>query len=113
VKWAVRGAVVSVVATYPTAAVCALLFRFPVPLGGYATGLSGAALSPFAVTIYGILLGGFVLQAALGALGGFVAGRVAQGEPRRAWRLTFLSGLGAAVPGVIVLSVLDRIIGPW
>ena len=103
----------SVLGTYPVAALCALVFRFPVPLGGYVGGLTGAALTPLAVTIYGAVFAGFVVQGVLGAVAGGLAAHRAKGNQRRAWRLTLAYGIGASVPGVALLALLDKIIGPW
>jgi hypothetical protein len=104
---------VSVLGTYPVAALCALVFRFPIPLGGYVGGLTGAALTPLAVTVYGAVFAGFVIQGVLGAVAGGLAARRAKGNQRQAWRLTLAYGVGASVPGVAVLALLDKIIGPW
>lgn len=109
---AARGALVSVVATYPVAALFALVYRFPVPFGGYVSGPQGALLSAIGVTFYGALFGGFAVQAALGAVAGAMWSRApaAGGGASRRW---LLPGLAASVPGVALLSVLDKIIGPW
>lgn len=111
--WFLRGAALSVLGTYPAAALAALLFRFPVPFGGYVSGPGGAALTPLAVTIYGLVFGGFLVQGVLGGVAGLRAGHRGRHDRGRTWRLCFLYGLAAAVPGVAVLAVLDRIIGPW
>ena len=112
-KWAVLGALAGVVGTYPAAAVCALVYHFPVPLGGNASGLAGAALSTFAVTFYGIVLGGFVVQGAAGAIAATLATRRTEGDPGRARRIALAAGAGASIPGVILLATLEKIIGPW
>ena len=99
--------------TYPAAAVFALFFRFPVPFGGYVSGPSGATLSPLAVTIYGVMFGGFVIQGLLGGVAGGLAERRGGGSRRLTWRLCILYGLAASLPGVALLATLDKIIGPW
>lgn len=62
---ALCSAAVCILSSYAVAALSAVAFRFPIPFGGYASGLDAARLTPLAVTFYG-LLGGFVLQGALG-----------------------------------------------
>lgn len=111
--WILRGAVVSVLGTYPVAAVVALVFRFPVPFGGYVSGRSGVMLSLLAVTFYGALFGGFVVQGLLGGVAGGLAERRGGGNRRLTWRLCMLYGLAASFPGVALLATLDKIIGPW
>jgi hypothetical protein len=113
VAWALRGAVLGVLATYPMAALCALFFRFPVPFGGYVSGPSGAVLSPLAVTIYGVMFGGFVVQGVLGGIAGRLARRRGRGNQRLTWRLCILYGAAASLPGVALLATLDKVIGPW
>lgn len=62
-----------------------------------------------AAGVYGVL-GGFVVQALLGGIAGVMASRSGAPDRRRAV-LTY--SVLAALPGVLVLSVLDWIIGPW
>jgi hypothetical protein len=63
----------------------------------------------FGAAFYGVL-GGFVVQALLGGIAGVMASRSGAPDRRRAV-LTY--SVLAALPGVLVLSVLDWIIGPW
>ena len=51
----------SVLGTYPVAAVCAFLFHFPVLLGGQTSGLTGATLANF-TTGHGHSFGGEYLE---------------------------------------------------
>jgi hypothetical protein len=100
------GAGIAVAATFPLAALTALLFRFPIPFGGYANGVDAVVPALLAVAFYGIL-GGFIVQAILGGLAGLLAARSTAG------RTSFVFATAAALPGVLLLSILDWIIGPW
>jgi hypothetical protein len=111
--WILTGALVSVLGTYLVVALVTLLFRFPVPFGGYVSGPRGVGLSLLAATIYGVVFGGFVLQGLLGGVAGWLACRRAGGEPLATGRLCLCYGLLAAAPGVALLATLDMIIGPW
>jgi hypothetical protein len=101
-----------VLGAFPAAALVALCYRFPIPLGGYQSGPQAMLLSVVAVIVYG-LLGGFVLLAALGAAGGALAHRLAGASPRTVVRLTI--GFAAAIDlvAVLALATLDKFIGPW
>lgn len=111
--WVLRGALFGMIGTYPAAVLCALVFRFPVPFGGYVSGPGGAALAPLAVTIYGAVFGGFLVQGVLGGLAGRLAERRGRGSGPRTWRLCLVYGALASLPGVALLAILDKIIGPW
>ena len=107
------GTFCSILGTYPMAVFCALLFRFPIPFGGYASGVEAVIPTLLAVTVYGVLFGGFMVQGLLGGLAGLLARRRGGPDRRRTWRLCALYGLAASLPGVVILAVLDKIIGPW
>jgi hypothetical protein len=111
--WFGKGAVVGVVATLPLVALCALLFRFPVPFGGYLTGPSAIAPALMGLLFYGVFFGGFVVQALLGGVGGLLAEYIGAPNKGKIARLCIVfSSIGASV-GVVALAVLDKIIGPW
>jgi hypothetical protein len=107
------GALTSIVATFPLAALCALLFRFPVPFAGYLSGADAVGPALWAVVFYGVPFGGFVVQGLLGGLGGLAAEH--WGAPDRATvtRLSIILGITASAIGVFALAILDKIIGPW
>ena len=107
------GTLCSIVGSYPMGALCALLFRFPIPFGGYASGVDAVIPTLLAVTVYGVLFGGFMVQGLLGGLAGLLARRRGGPDRRHTWRLCALYGLAASLPGVVILAVLDKIIGPW
>ncbi len=112
-KCAFVGAAYSVLGAFPAAAIVALVFRFPFPFGAYEGGLRAMLGSPIAVVFYG-LVGGFHLLAVLGALAGWIA--YARGQ-RRSYRnkhreiVLFALAIDFAV--VLLLSVWDKIYGPW
>lgn len=111
--WFGKGALMGVVATIPLAIVCALLFRFPVPFAGYLSGPRAILPVLIAVFFYGVLFGGFVVQALLGGVGGLLAEHIGAPNRDRIARLCIVfSSIGASI-GVVALAVLDKIIGPW
>ncbi len=113
VKMAVLpGAFWAVVLAFPFAAICTLIYRFPVPFGGYASGPAASLRALAAVLFYGIL-GGFPVLLVVGALGGAAAYALGRPEVGRIRRLTLaFSGLSALL-GVGLLAILDKLIGPW
>jgi hypothetical protein len=97
----------------PLVALCALLFRFPVPFAGYLTGPSAIVPALMSLLFYGVFFGGFVVQALLGGVGGLLAEYIGAPNRRTIARLCIVfSSIGASV-GVVTLAVLDKIIGPW
>jgi hypothetical protein len=111
--WFGKGAVVGVVATLPLTVLCALVFRFPVPFAGYLSGPTAIVPALMSLVFYGVLFGGFVVQAVLGGVGGVLAEYVGAPNKGRVARLCIVfSSIGASV-GVVTLAVLDKIIGPW
>jgi len=107
-----RGALWAVALAFPLAAICAVIYRFPVPFSGYESGVAEIPAALLAVVIYG-LLGGFPALLAAGALGGAVAKALGGSDAQRVRRLALIfAGLVAAL-GVGVLAVLDKLIGPW
>ena len=103
------GSLLAILASFPIAAVTALVFRFPIPFGSYASGVDAVVPSLYATAFYG-MLGGFVVQGALGGIAALLA--TASGDKRN-WFHSGLAAMAAAVPAVLLLSVLDWIVGPW
>lgn len=97
---------------FPFAALCALVYRFPIPLGGYEGGPDAAPIALMAVIFYG-LLGGFPALFVSGALGGALAYRVGRPDPTRIRWFTIVLAAMVALASVVTLAVLDKIIGPW
>jgi hypothetical protein len=111
--WFLIGSFVAILASFPLAVLCALVFRFPVPFVGYMSGPKAVVPALWAVLFYGVLLGGFLVLALVGGLGGVAAERYAKTDHRRRLRLCLaLATLGSAV-GIAALAILDKIIGPW
>jgi len=111
-KWFWRGALIAILGSFPLAVVCAVVYRFPVPLVGMRSGVDAIPAALFAVLAYGIL-GGFVVQGLLGGLGGVVAAKVNREVSPATDRMCVVLSLLAASVGVLTLVFLDRIIGPW
>jgi hypothetical protein len=97
---------------FPLAALCALVYRFPIPFSEYESGLAAMPRALLAVLFYGVL-GGIPLLLALGAAGGAIAHRVAGPEPRAVRNLTLAIAGVIALAAVILMAVLDKIIGSW
>jgi hypothetical protein len=103
----VVGAVWALGLAFPLAALCALVYRFPVPLVGYRSGPVAVPGAVVSVVFYGVLLGGFPVLLA----GGAAAGAVAYGLGRPdLWRVRLLvltlAGLVAAL-GVGLVAIVD------
>ncbi len=107
-----RGALWAVALAFPLAAICALLYRFPVPFGGYATGPTAMLRALGAVVFYGVL-GGFPVLLVAGALGGAAAYALGRPNVGRIRRLTLAFAGLIALLGVGLLAVLDKLIGSW
>jgi hypothetical protein len=107
-----RGAFWAVALAFPFAALCALVFRFPIPFGGYERGPGTVLHAVVALVFYGAL-GGFPALLALGALGGNFAPRLGRSEAARVRRLGLAFSALAALGSVLLLAVLDKVIGPW
>jgi len=111
--WFRKGAIVGIVATVPLVMLCALVFRFPVPFAGYLSGPGAIFPALIGIFFYGVLLGGFIIQALLGGIGGFVAEFFAAPDKHNIKMLCIVfSTIGASL-GVLILALLDKIIGPW
>lgn len=106
------GGVASCMAAFPAAFIVALVWRLPIPFGGYASGMEGAGKSWFAVLFYGIV-GGFPVLGVLGAICGAVAHQQCMPDRQAVVRLTMLLGALVAAMAVGLLTVLDMLIGPW
>ncbi len=106
------GAISSVLLAFPLTALCALVYRFPIPFSDYESGLAAMPRALLAVVFYGVL-GGFPLLLTLGAIGGVAAYKLAGPESQPVRRLTLAISGAIALIAVILLAILDKIIGPW
>jgi len=105
------GAVVAVLGSFPVVAIFALFFRFPVPFAGYEHGMEAVPRAIDASVFYG-MVGGYMLLITMGAICGLACSVRARTD-RQAWGRTALSAFIGTTLAVAVLSVLDKIIGPW
>ncbi len=90
----------------------ATVYRFPVPLVGYTSGVGGALTAALGSLFY-LVLGGALVLAAVGALGGVL---VTWGSPigtRRNYLLAVGAGMFAAFLGALGLALLEYLVGPW
>ena len=76
------------------------------------SGIGAVIPALFAAAFYGII-GGFIVQALLGGLTGSLAASAGVADRRRAWRRCVAFATLGALPGVLLLSILDWLIGPW
>lgn len=106
------GALSAAALVVPFAALCALVYRFPVPFGGYVSGARQVPLALLAVAFYGAI-GGFPAMLAVGALGGWAAHALAAPDMRRVKRLALTFGMAASALSVLLLAVLDKLVGSW
>ena len=98
--------------SFPTAALVGLAFRFPIPIGGYYSGVEAIIPSMVAVAFYSI----FGLLPALlfcGAIAGLFVPTNRAGSGVWPSRLEIEVSVVAALVPLAVLSILDKIIGPW
>ncbi|ALR10229.1 hypothetical protein [Mycobacteroides saopaulense] len=101
---------VSAIALSPMAAVLvAIVYRFPIPLTGYESGLDAAWPAVVGAVFY-LVLGGFLVVGGLGAIAGWAAARL---HPDRAVALTMIAAAVIAVLGALSLAVLEYFIGHW
>lgn len=107
-----KGALYAVFGAFPMAAIMALVYRFPIPLAGYASGVEAVVPSLYAVVFYGFL-GGFGALAVAGALGGYMAFRLGRPDRTRIARLNAIIPLIFTFVGTFVLATLDKIVGRW
>ena len=108
----ITGGIAALVGMFPVASLLALIWKFPLPLGGYAHGFSAALLAPLAAFYYG-LFGGFLIVPALGALSGALAFKLSGGDVSNAKKLSIALGVACALAAGIFINILDKIIGPW
>ena len=108
IRSALIGAVAAVTLSVPAAALVALLYRFPVPFGGYASGFGGIPIAAMAALFYGVTFGGFVIVGVAGAL--LAALAAVRG---RSARFIVTQSAVIAVAAALTLAVLELFIGPW
>jgi hypothetical protein len=117
---ATRGSVVTaavvtaIIASVPLAALCGLLFRFPVPFAGFMSGWDAVRATPLVIFFYGIMLGGFLALAGLAALLALCFRLFrSQRDAGDSFTDGVVAGLASAAIGVALLANWDFIYGPW
>ena len=108
VRFALIGAVAAVILSIPAAALVAPLYRFPVPFGGYASGISEIPIATMAALFYGVTFGGFVLVGGVGAVLAMLS--ASRGRPTR---FIVMQSAVIAVAAALSLAVLELFIGRW
>lgn len=99
--------------TFPSAALVGLSYGFPVPFAGKLSGWEAIIPSQFAVFMYGVFLGGFVVVALAGAIAGFLAKELCRDHPELQEPAAIASSLLVSFASVMLLAALDLFIGPW
>lgn len=111
--WAIfGGAGWSVAASFPITAVLVSILQFPIPFRGIVSGPKFIPLAIFALLMYGIFLGGFVVLSVAGGLAGAFARYIGSTAAKQRLVLRVLA-VGSSLFLLVVLAILDRIIGPW
>ena len=118
----IKGAIFALASSLLVALLFAYIFRIPIPMAGY-IGPFGA-MSTYNMHIvevfvgvltawvfYGIF-GGFIILPLLGAVTGGCVGRIYAESENKNKMILLWSFLISAIP-VFILSILDRLIGPW
>jgi hypothetical protein len=112
-KAVLTGILAALLAAFPAAACVALVYGFPIPLGGKLRGPEAILPSQLAVLFYGLFFGGFPLVALAGAGAGALGYRLGMPDTTKVRRWVIgLSSLSSLVVAIL-LAILDLIIGPW
>ena len=106
-----RGAITALITSLPIAMIFVVVYRFPIPFGGYPHGIQYIHLVPIAWLFY-IVFGGFIVLFFGGALIGYIIGQQIADEDKKKTKITIGSIIFTAF-AVGFLSVLDKIIRPW
>lgn len=112
IRAAAIGALATIVLAFPMAALMALVYRFPVPFGGYVSGPTAVPLALMGVVFYGAL-GGFFVLGGLGCAAGIAAHRMGRTNDKRVVTLALELSLLIAFAVIFTLAILDKLIGPW
>ena len=98
--------------SFPTAALIGLVFRFPIPLAGYFSGVEAVIPSMVAVAFYS-LFGLLPTLLLFGAIAGIFVPTDRTGSGVWPSRSEIQASMAAAFVPLVGLSILDKIIGPW
>ena len=113
IRGLVSGATWAIVSAFPISGFLALVFRFPVPLAGYLSGIDAVVPAMVAVLIYGILLGGFLLLGGTGATIGYFAEKWNTTNPKVGRWVVAVTCMSSTLIYLMILATLDKWIGPW
>jgi hypothetical protein len=106
------GAATGVLSSILLAALVGTCFRFPVPFAGYQHGPGHIPEFLVAAVLY-LVAGGVVPQAVMGSFAGALAFQITRLRGGSAYRLAMALAITCALPGVLLLSMLDWMIGHW
>lgn len=118
-----KGTIIAVVASLPVAILFALIFRLPIPLGGYIGPFGEIGVYDFgavellkavflAWVFYG-MSGGFIILSVLGAITGVIVSRkYSELVGIKNKMIALWATIITTIP-ILLLSILDYIIGPW
>lgn len=109
---ALHGAFWCVLFAFPGAVLLVSVWRFPIPFAGYRSGPGHAGHALFAAGFY-IIIGGFVVLGALGAIAGLITRTLRPDDEREQKRLARIVTAVIALAAATLLAALDMIIGPW
>ncbi len=118
-----KGTIIAVVASFPVAILFSLLFRLPVPMGGYIGPFGEIGVYDFGAVelfktvflawiFYG-MFGGFIILSVFGAITGVIVSRkYPESVAIKNKMIVLWATIISAIP-ILPLSILDYIIGPW
>jgi hypothetical protein len=106
-----RGAITALIVSLPIAMIFVIIYRFPIPFVGNAHGFQYVHVVPIAWIFY-MFWGGFLVLFFGGALIGNMIKRKIADEIKKKRAIT-ISAILFAAGAVGLLSILDKIIGPW
>lgn len=113
IRGLVSGATWAIASAFPISGFLALVFRFPVPMAGYLSGVDAVVPAMIAVLIYGVLLGGFLLLGGTGATIGYFAENWKIANPKRGRWVVAVTCMSFTLIYLMILATLDKWIGPW
>lgn len=107
------GGALAIVTTFVFAPVLALVYRFPIPLGGYLGGPRAVWPAMYAVYVYGWYFRGFVVVGVLAGVAAVVAYVRAAKRGRGHLTSVVAPSLCVSFLSVLLLAILDKLVGSW
>ena len=114
IKDILRGSLTAVASALPAAIIVGILYKFPIPFAGEASGfeiLKVFTELPFLWFIYGILAVSPVMIIG-GTITSIVIRKKVTDQAKRK-KYIYLAGIAVAFVFAFFLAILDKIIGPW